>query len=82
MKENGEQGKGKQATGSGLSSLDGLPSLTTGRGSDLGSLVGAPPLGGVKPSGKGKLLDDNFFSSRYYVSFYQSCKTDYCFDIR
>ncbi|RUS75158.1 hypothetical protein EGW08_017066, partial [Elysia chlorotica] len=54
--KDGPQGKmkenGKKATESGLSSLDGLPSLTPGRGTDMGSLAGAPPLGGVKTSGK------------------------------
>ncbi|GFO03688.1 fgfr1 oncogene partner [Plakobranchus ocellatus] len=58
-KENGEQSKGKQSTGSGLTSLDGLPSLTTGRGSDLGSLAGAPPLGRAKTSAKETSLNDS-----------------------
>ncbi|GFR97827.1 FGFR1 oncogene partner [Elysia marginata] len=60
LKENGEQGKGsKQGAGSGLSSLDGLPSLTAGRGSDLGSLAGAPPLGGIKSPGKETSMNDS-----------------------
>lgn len=58
-KENGELGKSKQTSGSGLSSLDGLPSLTTGRGTDLGSLAGAPPLGGMKSSGKETSMNDS-----------------------
>ncbi|KAK3766816.1 hypothetical protein RRG08_051961 [Elysia crispata] len=59
MTENCEQDKGKKVTGSGLSSLDGLPSLTSGRGTDLGSLAGAPPLGGIKLSRKETSLNDS-----------------------
>ena len=37
----------------GLTSLDGLPSLTPGSGSGMGSLAGAPPLGRPKsPEGE------------------------------
>lgn len=49
-----DQVKGK----GGMSSLDGLPSLNSGRGSSMGSLAGAPPLGRPKSPADDSQNDD------------------------
>uniref|UniRef100_A0A0B7A799 Centrosomal protein 43 n=1 Tax=Arion vulgaris TaxID=1028688 RepID=A0A0B7A799_9EUPU len=57
-KLNGADTKGKQP-GSSMSSLDGLPALTSGRGLGTGPLAGAPPLSQIKPSTNDSLLNDS-----------------------